>query len=142
MAFGTAIMTKFTALIDGAHNDFYTDIQGRMARGHTEETDYPRASFFPVYENPEYPGGKTIEEGLWQFDLFSASRGYGEIENMLTHLQALYDDCTLTITGATLIYFIRGQFQEIFDEVTVTTEEGTVGVKHYVQEYMVSRVKT
>lgn len=140
MSIPTAIMTKFTELTGGANNDFYIDIQGRLTRGQAESAVYPRADFWPVSDLPEYPGGKTIEEGLWQFDLYSASSSYIEIEKMLTDLRALYDDCSLTITGQTLISFIRGNFTEVFDGATVITDEGTTGVKHYVQEYELKTV--
>jgi len=104
-----------------------------------QETEFPYVVFFVVSNTPEYPGGKTIEQFLLQFSLFSAASGSGEIEDMLTHLRTLYDDVVLTITGNTEIYFIRGNLVTMRDEIT--TAAGTQGVFHYVQEYEIQMVK-
>lgn len=118
-----------------------TDIGGRLFKGQAPDgAEFPYAVYFTVSDVPEYPGGKTIEQILLQFDLFSSASGSTEIEDMLTHLRALYDDVVLTISGYTSIYFIRGNHIPMRDEVTTTA--GTVGVWHYVQEYSCWTVKS
>lgn len=117
------------------------DIGGRLYKGEApEDAEFPYVVFFVVSNVPEYPGGKTIEQVLIQFSLFSSASGSTEIEDMLTNLRTLYDDVVLTITGNTEIYFIRGNFTALRDEIT--TASGTVGVWHYVQEYEMQMVKT
>ena len=119
----------------------FADIGGRMYKGEAPvDAEFPYVVYFLVSNMPEYPGGKTIEKVLLQFSLFSSASGSTEIEDMLTHLRALYDDVVLTITGYTSIYFIRGNHIPMRDEVTTTA--GTVGVWHYVQEYTVEMVKS
>lgn len=126
-------MTSSTAL--------YADIGGRLYKGEAEQgADFPYIVFMVVSNVPEYPGGKTIERVLLQFSLFSAASGSTEIETMLTDLRALFDDCSLSPTSETLIYFIRGNMTEMRDEVT--TPSGTVGAWHFVQEYEVEIVRT
>lgn len=120
------LMTSATSL--------YTDIGGRLYKGEAPEgAEFPYIVFFVVADIPEYPGGKTIEQVLLQFSLFSSASSSIEIEDMLTHLRTLYDDCSLTITDNTLIYFIRGNLTTMRDEITTPT--GTVGVWHFAQEY-------
>lgn len=132
----TAIFGKMTA-----GTDLYTDIGGRLYKGEAPEgAAFPYVVFFVVSDIPEYPGGKTIEQSLIQFSLFSATSSSLEVETMLTHLRALYDDCALTITSNTLIYFIRENLTTMRDEIT--TPAGTVGVWHYSQEYSTWMVKT
>lgn len=121
--------------------DLYADIGGRLFKGEAPEgTEFPYVIFFVVSDIPEYPGGKTIEQFLIQFSLFSSASSSTEIEDMLTHLRTLYDDVVLMITGNTEIYFIRENMTSMRDEVTTAT--GAVGVWHYVQEYEGRMVKT
>ena len=131
----TAIYSKL------AGSDLYTSIGGRLYKGYGPEgATYPYVVFFVVTDIPEYPGGKTIEQYLIQFSIFSAVSESTEIEGILTNLRALYDWCTLTITGNTSIYFMRGNFTAQREEHT--TLAGTVGVFHYIQEYDGWMVKT
>ena len=114
--------------------DLYTAISGRLYKGYAPESAiYPYVVYFVVTDVPEYPGGKTIEQYLIQFSLFSSASGSTEVENMLTYLRTLYDDCVLTITGNTPIYFIRGNLSTMREDHTVLA--GTVGVWHFSQEY-------
>ena len=123
-----AIYSKFT----GSALD--TLLGGRLYKLEAPDaTPFPYAVYFPVSDLPEYPGGHTIEHLLFQFSLFSSASSSGEIEDLLTSLRALYDDCTLAITGETLIYCIRGNLMTSRDDVE--TPLGTVGIWHYSQEY-------
>ena len=136
----TAIYSKFTATTEGSHNSLYTSIGGRMYENEAPEgADFPYCVYMVVSDVPEYPGGKTIEQTLIQFSLFSSLSSSSEIKDMLAYLQALYDDCSLTITANDLIYFIRGSLTPMRDEVT--TSSGTSGVWHYAQEYDLEMVK-
>ena len=132
----TAVFGKMTSA-----TDLYADIGGRLRKGEAQQGDeMPYVVFSVIGDMPQYPGGHTLEDVLLQFSLFSEASGSTEIENMLTHLRSLYDDCTLTITSNTLIYFIRGNFTALRDEVI--SDQGTVGIWHYVQEYDVMALKT
>ncbi len=116
-----------------------TSVGGRIYLDEAPEgAEFPYVVAQIISNVPEYPGGKTIEGALIQFSIFSASKDYTEITGILTNLRSLYDDCSLTITGETLIYFIRGNLTTMVEEVT---NAGTVGVKHYAQEYELSTVK-
>ena len=123
-ALSTAIFGKLSGSTFGA------DIGGRLYKGQAPDgAEFPYAVYFTVSDVPEYPGGKTIEQVLLQFSLFSSASGSTEIEDMLTHLRALYDDVVLTISGYTSIYFIRGNMIPTRDEITTTS--GTIGIWHH-----------
>jgi len=106
-----------------------------------EGSEYPYAIYFNVHNTVEYPGGKTIEQFMVQFSLFSATpNDTTEIEGMRTALRSLYDDVVMTITGYAPICFIRGNSDESSEDHT--TPAGTIDVYHYIQEYDGWIVKT
>lgn len=127
-ALSTAIYGKL------AGSNLETDIGGRLYKGEAPEgAQFPYVVYSIISNTPEYPGGKTIERVLLQFSLYSMASGSTEIEDMLTHLRALYDDVSLTVTGYSEIYFIREALTTMRDEIT--TPEGTLGLWHFAQEY-------
>ena len=124
----TGIYSKFTG------SALATAIGGRLYKAYApQRAQFPYATYDIITDIPEYPGGKTIEQVLVQFDLYSSASGSTEVEGMLTKLRTLYDDCTLTLTGNTGIYFKRENLITMREEVV--TVNGTVGVWHYAQEY-------
>lgn len=136
-------MKSLTTAIYGklSGSSLNTDIGGRMYKGEAPQgAEFPYVVYSVVSNVPEYPGGKTLESVLVQFSLFSITSGTTEIEDMLTHLQSLYDDCSLSITSETLIYFIRGNMTQMRDEIE--TPNGTTGVWHYAQDYDVLVVRS
>jgi len=72
---------------------------------------------------------------LIQFSLFSKASGSTEIEDMYTHLKALYDDCAMTITGYALEWMKRENATLIPEDIT--TPDGTQRVWHYAVDYSV-----
>lgn len=136
-ALAAAIMTLFNA-----GGDFFNDMNGRLYDEDAPDgmTDLPYCIYFTVSNNPEYPGGKTIEETMIQFSLFCSALTSSQARKLiLKHLWAMFDDCILSVAGYSEIYFIRGNLSTSRNE-TVTTE-GTVGVRQYDQEYNIQIVK-
>ena len=131
----TAITTKFTAAPGGVHNSFYTDIGGRFYRGRAPaRTQYPYAVYLlPISDVPEKTFTEDYENVLIQFSLFSDSSSSSEVEDMFTYLKALYDECSLTITGSTLVWMKRGNATLADEEHT--TPSGTTKVWAYHIEY-------
>ncbi|MEA2014860.1 MAG: hypothetical protein U9N38_06110 [Thermodesulfobacteriota bacterium] len=128
----TAIYSLATT--DAVGSGFMASIGNRLYENVAPEgAEFPYCVYMIISDYPEYPGGKTIEEVMIQFSIFSTSSSASEIKDILSYLRTLYDDCSLTITDNTLIYFIREQLTTMMDEVT--TPAGTIGVQHYVQEY-------
>lgn len=133
-ALATAIFSKMTSA-----TDLYALIGGRLFHQEAPEgAEFPYVVFLIVSDMPEYPGGKTIEDVLLQFSILSTASSFSEAGDILVALRALYDDCTLTISGSTLIYFIRRNYTSNREEVT--TPAGTVGAWHATQEYELQAV--
>jgi len=129
----SAIMTKLSG------SALYNDVGGRIFLDTAPEgTEFPYVAFFIVSGVPEYPSNKIMEDIIMQFSLFSASQGATEITTMHKDLKAILDDCSLSITDSTLIYFIRGNLSTMVEEIT--TQSGTATVKHWSQDYSIMKV--
>lgn len=132
-ALTTAIFAKMTS-----STDLYADIGGRLFKGRAEEgAEYPYAVYMVVSNSPDKVFNASYEETIIQFSLFSAASGSTEVEDMYTHLKALYDECTMTITGETLIQMIRENATLMIEDHTVPGK-GTNRVWHYAVDYRVT----
>jgi hypothetical protein len=98
-ALTTAIFGKMSG------SDFANDIGGRLYKAQSEDdAAYPYAVYMVVTGMPERTFSERYENVTVQFTLVSAASGSTEIEDMFTHLKALYDECALTISGSTLVW--------------------------------------
>lgn len=130
----TAIYAKLSG------SDFSSDIGGRLFKGRaTSGAEYPYAVFFMVTNIPEKTFSENYEDVIIQFSLFSSTSGTTEIENMYTHLKALYDECVLSITGATLIWMKRDN--AVFLVEDHTTPSGTAQVYAYHIDYSITTLQ-
>jgi len=112
-----AIYSLFTATTGGVHNAFYTDIGGRLYKNKADQdAPLPYAVYFLVSDTPEFTFTDTFEDVLIQFNLHSESSSSSNIEDMYTHLKALYDWCSLTITDNTHLFMRRESANLITDE--------------------------
>jgi len=126
----TAVMTKTSG------STLSGDLAGRIFLDEAPEgAEFPYCVFRIVSDVPEYPSNHTLEDLLLQFSLYSISASAVEIGDLLTHLRSLFDDCSLTISGNTLVYFIRGNLTPMVEDIT--TPAGTASCKHWAQEYSV-----
>lgn len=126
----TAIMTKTSgsALSSGVSGRIFLDRA-------PDNTDFPYVVFFVVSSVPDWTFTNNYEDTLIQFSLFSASESAVEITTMLNDLKALFDDCSLAITGDTLVWFRRQNITTTVEDITTTA--GTQSVKHYAVDYEV-----
>lgn len=127
----TAIFGKLSgSLLD-------TDIGGRLFKGQAPDAaEFPYVVYQIVSDVPDDVFAKKGESVLIQFSLFSSASGSTEIEDMYSHLKTLYDDCSMTITGATLAWFHRVSATLMVEEYTTTA--GTQKVWHYAVDYEVT----
>lgn len=124
----TAIYSKASG------STFLSYISSRLYKGRAPEgTDYPYAVFRVVTDVPEKTFTEDYERVVIQFSLFSITSSTLEVENMLTYLESLYDECSLTITGSTLIWMKRDNV--VFQEEEHTTPTGTSQVHAYHVDY-------
>lgn len=126
----TAIYSKASG------SDFSSDIGGRLFKGRAPQgAEYPYAVFFVVTNRPEKTFSENYEDAIIQFSLFSTASGTTEIEDIYTHLKTLYDECTLSITDATLVWMQRDN--AVFLAEDHTTPSGTAQVFAYHVDYSI-----
>lgn len=112
------------------------DVNGRVYLDRAPDAcEFPYIVFFVVSSVPDWMFTDKFEDTLIQFSLFSASDSAVEITTMLKDLRSLFDECSLTITGDTLIWFRRQNITTMVEEITTST--GTQAVKHYAVDYEV-----
>lgn len=103
-------MKNLTTAIYGkiAGSAFSTSIGGRLYKGRAPQgTVWPYAVYFVVSDVPADTFTDKIEEVLIQFSVFSSASGSTEVEDAVTNLKALFDDCLMTITGNTHVMMNR-----------------------------------
>lgn len=124
--FGKAASTTFLSYINSR---FY---KGRAPEG----TDYPYVVYKVVTDLADYAFQARYEDTIVQFSLFSSNYSSTlEIENMLTYLIAVYDNCSLSPTSETLIWMERTN--TAFQPEEHTTKTGTTQVWAYHVDYSV-----
>jgi hypothetical protein len=127
-ALSQAIFTKTT----GSALD--TALGGRIYKGMAPDgTVYPYAVYMLVSDVPDPTFTENLENVLIQWSLFSSASSSGEIEDLFANLKTLYDDCSMSITGETLLWCQRANSTLMIEEHT--TPDGTVNVWHYAVDY-------
>ena len=121
----TALFTKFTG------SAFSTSIGGRLYKvGAKQNPTWPYAVYFVVTDSPADTFTDRIEDVLIQFSVFSNDpSSTSEIEDIVTNLKALYDNCSLTISGNTMIEMQR----QPSGGITQQFEETPTGTQRYFQ---------
>lgn len=113
-----------------------TDVGGRIYLDEApENTAFPYVVFFIVAGSPERTFTEHYTETLIQFSLFSSSPGAAEITDMYADLITLFDECSLSITGSTLVWMREQNLATMVDEIT--TPSGTASVKHWAIDFSI-----
>lgn len=119
----------------------HSSIGGRLYKGRAPEAaEYPYVVFSLVSDVPADTFKSNLEDVNIQFSIFSSASSSGEVEDIFNNLKALYDDCSLTISGNTLIWMKRENAQLMPEEHTVPG--GLQDVWHYAVDYSVMMEKT
>lgn len=115
--------------------DLYNDVAGRLFNGRAPEgAEYPYIVFLLVSDVPDLTFSENYEDVIIQFSLFSSTiYDTTEVENMFTHLKALYDECVLSPTSETVIYMMRQNATLMSEDHT--TLQGTVQIWAYHIDY-------
>lgn len=115
----TALFNKFTG------SAFSTSVGGRLYKTRVPQNPtFPYAVYYVVSDAPQDTFTDHIEDVLIQFSVFSTASSSSEIEDILTNLKALYDNCLLSITGNTCVQMERTGGGGLTD-VPADVEEGT-----------------
>ena len=110
--------------------------KGRAPEGAT----YPYVVYLIVANSPEKTFSEDFENTLIQFSIFSDASGSTEVEDIYTDLKTLFDECSLTITGSTLVWMKRENTMLMVEDHTTTA--GTIQVWHYAVEYSIKTLAT
>ena len=127
----TAIYSKLSGSALSAHigNGLF---KGRAPDG----AEYPYAVYMIVSNSPDKTFNANYEDTLIQFSLFSSASSSTEIEDIYEDLIALYEECSLTITGQTLIWMRRENATLMVEDHTILN--GTMQVWHYAVDYIIT----
>jgi len=121
-------------------SNFLTSISSRLRNGFGQEgEEYPYCVFLlPVSNDPQTISSfdKNYEEVRMQFSIFSSSSSPSEALTIYGYLTSLYDDCTLSITGRTLLKMERTNTTMITEEHTL--KDGTIKVYHIAVDYLIA----
>jgi hypothetical protein len=94
---------------------------------------YPYIIYFVVTAPKEKTFTEVFTNPLIQFSIFSASSSAVEISGIYDALTALFDECSLSITGNTLVWCIENNLTTMTDEVE--TPQGTTKLKHWAVDF-------
>ena len=117
-AIRTAIYNKFITKVSGSYVDFYDDISGRLyyEQAPSDVTE-PYAVFTFISGKPMWWFAETTpdvgEDILVQFTIYDKKdNGLSAIEGYVGHMHTLYDFCSLTISGYTLMEMRRISYKQ------------------------------
>lgn len=126
----TAIKSKFTG------SALSTDVGGRIYPDDAQPgAQLPYVVYFVVSSVPDRTFTERYANTMIQFSLFSSSGGVTEIATMYNDLKTLFDECSLTITGNTLVWMREQIVNPMINEVT--TVDGLQSVRHWACDYEV-----
>ena len=129
----TAIVSKASG------SSFLTSIGSRLRNGRAEDSEtYPYCVFYlPISDDPQILStfDRHYEDIDMQFSIFSDTHSPSEALTIYGYLIALYDDCTLSITGRTLIKMERTNHTLIPEDHT--TPDGVQRVWHVPVDYKI-----
>ena len=102
----TAIYNHFSATTGSG---FYNDVSGRMYLNYAPQgATFPYCVYFSVSDDNDLDFSDEHEDFLTQFNIFSQNNSAVEAGNLLKSLKAMFDDCSLTVTGWRHLSFKRG----------------------------------
>lgn len=124
----TAIYGKLSGSALASH------IGTRLYKGRAPtNASYPYIVYNLISNYPDDTFSEDLENAIIQFSIFSTTSGSTEAEDIYADLKTLYDDCTMTITGETLLYMMRTHAILMVEDHT--TDSGTIKVWHYAVDY-------
>jgi hypothetical protein len=112
------------------------DVNGRIYLDEAEDFTLPHIVYFVVTA----PKAKTFQESfrnaLVQFSIFTArTAGVAAMSAIYNDMDALFDECVLTVTGDTFLRMREENLTTMMEEDT--TIEGAPGIRHWAVDYLV-----
>lgn len=138
-ALQTAILTLFNALAGGANNSYWLALTGRLFYGKAPAgTPYPYAIFFPVSGISDNSFVTSYRDRIIQFSNFSDNSASAlEANDLADKCEALFNGCSLTITGQTLVNMEIESNPGAMPEEQAATTGGTTTAWHAPVDFRV-----
>jgi len=109
----TALYGKF------AGSSLSSDVGGRLFLDQAPDgCEYPYVVYQIVSGVPDKTFTEVYTDTLIQFSLFSSSSSVLEIATMYADLKTLLDECSLTITGSTLVWMREQNLVTMMEDIT------------------------
>jgi hypothetical protein len=125
----TAIENK---LLDSA---VYNDVGGRCYYDTADSDDLPRLVYSIVSAVPDKTFSELYHDVLIQFDLFSAlSAGKTQITTMYADLISLMDECSLSITGYTLVWCREQNLVTMVEDLSALQDGSSIAL-HWAVDF-------
>jgi len=126
-----AITTKMTG------SALSTAVGGRIFLDQASAgTVYPYIVWFIVTSNPEKTFTEDFENTLIQFSIFSTASSVEEIADIYAALDALFDECTLTITGGDILLRMHRTNLITMPDDIVSPDASNL-LRHWAVEYSI-----
>lgn len=103
---------------------------------HLRPRSFPDIVWFIVSGVPDRTFTEHYTDTLIQFSIFSASPGAVEITGLYNALSALFDECSLTITGSTLVWMREANLVTSVEDIAVGN--GSQSVKHWAVDFEIT----
>ena len=130
--FTTALYLHATT--DTVGSGFMSSIGSRLYENESPlNAEFPHVVYTVISDVKDWQFTERFRDILVQFSIFSTASGSTEVKDIYTKLLTLYDECSFSITGNSLIWFWLNNLATMKDEVT--TPEGTLGVWHYAVDF-------
>lgn len=120
-----ALITKFREVDGGGtHNTLYTLLNGQLFEDEAPEASpYPYGIYFIISSPKDRTFSEEYRNTLVQMSLFSdASFDSREIHNAFQYAKDLFEECSLSISGSTLVWMKMSSYE--FDIGEYTTDQG------------------
>ena len=89
-------------------SSFSSDVGGRVYLDEAPaNTEFPYCVVFIVSSVPDKTFTENFSDILIQFSIFSDSSSAAEITNIYNDLKALFDECSFSISGSTLVWMVE-----------------------------------
>jgi len=127
-----AIMDKFSG------SALFNDLGGRFFQGEYDLNPpvvYPYGKFFIVVGTPDRTFTESYKDIILQVSLLSPKTlGAASLALIYNHMIDLYDECSLSITGYTLLW-MRETVHSQMEEIVEALPDGSSVVNHWSSDF-------
>jgi len=128
------LLTSIIAKTVGS--DLSADVNGRIFFDYApQKTVYPYVVFFIISAVPSKTFTEHYTDTSIQFSLFSSSESAAEITTIYADLKTLFDECSLIVTGSSLVRMKETNLSTIVENIT--TENGIQFVRVWHSDFSI-----